>query len=194
VPTLKGSSTPNLYLALVHYPVINKHGDVIASAVTNLDVHDIARAAATYGARGFYVVTPLVDQITLIQRLISHWTNGVGAIYNPQRRRALELVRIKENLNDVMAEIRCDNGGTELPCTVVTSARSQRPVIGFETLRRMIGEGPPYLLVFGTAWGLSETLMSAADFALAPVKGPTTYNHLSVRSAVTVVLDRLLGR
>jgi hypothetical protein len=174
--------------------VINKHGDVIASAVTNLDVHDIARAAATYGVRGFYVVTPLVDQITLIQRLISHWTSGAGAIYNPQRRRALELVRIKENLNDVMAEIRCDNGGAELPRTVVTSARSQRPVIGFETLRRMIGEGPPYLLVFGTAWGLSETLMSAADFALAPVKGPTTYNHLSVRSAVTVVLDRLLGR
>jgi hypothetical protein len=191
---LKGSSTPNLYLALVHYPVINKHGDGIASAVTNLDVHDIARAAATYGVRGFYVVTPLVDQITLIQRLISHWTNGAGAIYNPQRRRALELVRIKENLNDVMAEIRCDNGGAELPRTVVTSARSQRPVIDFETLRRMIGEGPPYLLVFGTAWGLTETLMSAADFALAPVKGPTTYNHLSVRSAVTVVLDRLLGR
>jgi hypothetical protein len=191
---LKGSSTPNLYLALVHYPVINKHGDVIASAVTNLDVHDIARAAATYGVRGFYVVTPLVDQITLIQRLISHWTSGAGAVYNPQRRRALELVRIKENLNDVMADIHCDNGGAELPRTVVTSARNQRPVIGFETLRRMIGEGPPYLLVFGTAWGLSETLMSAADFALAPVKGPTTYNHLSVRSAVTVVLDRLLGR
>ena len=191
---MNGSSTPNLYLALVHYPVINKHGDVIASAVTNLDVHDIARAAATYGVRGFYVVTPLVDQITLIRRLISHWTSGAGATYNPQRRRALELVRINENLDDVMADIRGEIGSTALPRTVVTSARSQRPVIGFETLRRMIGEGPPYLLVFGTAWGLTETLISAADFALAPVKGPTTYNHLSVRSAATVVLDRLLGR
>jgi hypothetical protein len=174
--------------------VINKHGDVIASAVTNLDVHDIARAAATYGVRGFYVVTPLVDQITLIKRLISHWTNGAGAIYNPQRRHALELVRIKENLDDVIANIRGDIGSAELPRTVVTSARSQRSVIGFETLRRMICEGPPYLLVFGTAWGLSEALISAADFALAPVQGPTTYNHLSVRSAATVVLDRLLGR
>jgi len=191
---LNGSSTPNLYLALVHYPVINKHGDVIASAVTNLDVHDIARAAATYGVRGFYLVTPLVDQIALIRRLISHWTNGAGATYNPQRRRALELVRIKENLDDVIAEIRGNIGSKALPRTVVTSARNQRPVIGFETLRRMIGEGHPYLLVFGTAWGLTETLISAADFALAPVKGPTTYNHLSVRSAVTVVLDRLLGR
>ncbi|MBT8351253.1 MAG: RNA methyltransferase, partial [Deltaproteobacteria bacterium] len=38
----------NLYVALVHYPVVNKNGDVIASAVTNLDLHDIARAAKTY--------------------------------------------------------------------------------------------------------------------------------------------------
>jgi len=191
---LNGSSTPNLYLALVHYPVTNKHGDVIASAVTNLDVHDIARAAATYGVSGFYVVTPLVDQVTLLRRLISHWTSGAGATYNPQRRRALELVRIKENLDEVMADIRGNHGCKALPRTVVTSARNQRPVIGFETLRRMIGEGEPYLLVFGTAWGLAEALISAADFALTPVKGPTTYNHLSVRSAVTVVLDRLLGR
>ncbi|MGW8186451.1 MAG: RNA methyltransferase [Desulfobacterales bacterium] len=191
---MNGSSIPNLYLALVHYPVINKHGDVIASAVTNLDVHDIARAAATYGVRGFYVVTPLVDQITLIGRLISHWTNGAGATYNPQRRRALELVRIKENLDDVLADIRGNSGGKTPPRTVVTSARNQRVGIGFETLRRMIGEGHPYLLVFGTAWGLTEALISAADFALVPVKGPTSYNHLSVRSAVTVILDRLLGR
>jgi hypothetical protein len=189
---LKGSSIPNLYLALVHYPVINKHGDVIASAVTNLDVHDIARAARTYGVRGYYVVTPLADQITLVHRLIAHWTKGAGATYNPQRRRALELVRIKENLDEVIADIRGEVGSAAR--TVVTSARSQRPVIGFAALRRMIGEGPPFLLVFGTAWGLPETLISAADFALAPVRGPTTYNHLSVRSAATVVLDRLLGR
>ena len=191
---MNGSSTPNLYLALVHYPVINKHGGVIASAVTNLDVHDIARAAATYGVRGFYVVTPLLDQVTLVHRLISHWTNGAGAAYNPQRRRALELVRTKENLDDVKADIRGNIGCQALPRTVVTSARNQRPVIGFETLRQMLDEGHPYLLVFGTAWGLTEPLVSAADFALAPVQGPTTYNHLSVRSAVSVVLDRLFGR
>ncbi len=191
---MNGSSTRNLYLALIHYPVINKRGDVIASSVTNLDVHDIARAARTYGVRGYYVVTPLEDQITLVQRLISHWTTGAGAAYNPQRRTALELVRTRETLEDVIAEICAENAAGGAPRTVVTSARGGRPVIGFAALRRLIDEGRPCLIVFGTAWGLPETLMAAADFALAPIQGPGAYNHLSVRSAATVVLDRLAGR
>ncbi|MCP4687771.1 MAG: RNA methyltransferase, partial [Desulfobacterales bacterium] len=37
-------STPNLHLALLHYPVVNKNGEPVASAVTNLDLHDISRA------------------------------------------------------------------------------------------------------------------------------------------------------
>ncbi len=35
--------------------------------------------------------------------------------------------------------------------------------------------------------------MDNADFFLEPIKGPSDYNHLSVRSAVAIVLDRLLG-
>ena len=53
---------PNLYLALTHYPVVNKRGEIIASALTNLDLHDIARVARTYGVKGYYVITPLEDQ------------------------------------------------------------------------------------------------------------------------------------
>ncbi|MGB8425446.1 MAG: RNA methyltransferase [Desulfobacterales bacterium] len=174
--------------------MINKHGAVIASSVTNLDVHDIARAARTYGVRGYYVVTPLADQITLVRRLISHWTNGAGAAYNPQRRLALELVRTRETLDDVIAEIRAENTAGGAPRTVVTSARGGRPVIGFTALQHLIDDGRPCLIIFGTAWGLPETLMAAADFALPPIQGPGTYNHLSVRSAATVVLDRLAGR
>ncbi|MEI7817822.1 MAG: RNA methyltransferase, partial [Desulfuromonadales bacterium] len=33
----------NLAIALVHYPVYNKHHEVVTSALTNLDQHDIAR-------------------------------------------------------------------------------------------------------------------------------------------------------
>ena len=40
---------PRLYLALVHYPVVNRRGEVIVSALINLDLHDIARAAKTFG-------------------------------------------------------------------------------------------------------------------------------------------------
>lgn len=190
---MKGSSGPNLHLALVHYPVTNKNGDVIASAVTNLDLHDIARAARTYGVKSFYVVTPLEDQITLVNQLIAHWMSGAGAIYNPKRRQALELIRIKKDLEAVISDIRALPGSIGAPRTVVTSAAAQRGVVSFSGLRRMLHDGFPYLLVFGTAWGLSETLISSADFALEPIQGTTRYNHLSVRSAAAIVLDRLLG-
>lgn len=41
-----------LYCALVHHPVRDRGGNAVTTAVTNLDVHDIARTARTYGLRG----------------------------------------------------------------------------------------------------------------------------------------------
>ena len=46
-----------VYLALVHYPVYNKRMDVVATAVTNLDVHDIARSSCTYGIAHLFTQT-----------------------------------------------------------------------------------------------------------------------------------------
>ena len=96
VPRLKKSSKPDIYLALLHYPVVNKRGKVIASAVTNLDLHDMARSARTYGVNAFYVVTPLDDQKALAAKLVDHWVNGGGARYNPKRCEALQLIHIRE--------------------------------------------------------------------------------------------------
>ena len=48
-----------LAIALVHHPVLDKNGQIVTTAVTNMDIHDIARSAATYGVRRFYVVTPV---------------------------------------------------------------------------------------------------------------------------------------
>nr|WP_246804284.1 RNA methyltransferase [Desulfosarcina cetonica] len=87
-----------LYVALIHYPVIDKNGQIIASAVTNLDLHDIARACRTYGVAGYYIVTPLEDQIRLVKRILDHWTTGAGARYNPKRHQALELIRVERRL------------------------------------------------------------------------------------------------
>ena len=169
---------PRIYVALIHYPVINKNADIIASAVTNLDLHDISRAAKTYGVKRFYVVTPLTDQITLARRIISHWTNGAGAAYNPARRNALELIRIKESLADVAGHIF----GLESthPKTVATCARKHSAAISYAELRTLIKDEKPYLLVFGTAWGLAEETIHHADHVLEPVAGDTAYNHLSV--------------
>jgi hypothetical protein len=182
---------PNLYLALTHYPVINKRGDIIASALTNLDIHDISRAAKTYGVKSFYLVTPLSDQKLLAKKIIAHWTGGAGAVYNPDRRSALELIKVKASIIDVVEDIK----GIEnsYPKTVATSARRYPSSIGYAEFRDILESGIPHLLIFGTAWGLAESLISEANFVLEPVTGPTGYNHLSVRSAAAIILDRLLG-
>jgi len=184
-------SMPNLYVALTHYPVVNKNGDIITSAVTNLDLHDISRAAKTYGVKSFYVVTPLKDQQVLAQRIIAHWTAGTGAAYNPARRRALETIKVVDSISDVVEDIR--HFEDRYPKTAVTCARRYPSSIGYEKFRSILKTAMPHLLVFGTAWGLAEAFISEADYILDPIMGSTDYNHLSVRTAAGIILDRLLG-
>lgn len=182
---------PNLYLALAHYPVVDKRGDIIASAVTNLDLHDISRAVKTYGVKSFYVITPLYDQQRLALEIISHWTKGNGAAYNPARRSALELIKVKGSIADAAEDIK--NIENEYPKTIVTSARRYPSSIGYDRFRLILESGNPHLLVLGTAWGLAESFVAEADFILNPIVGSTDYNHLSVRSAASIILDRLFG-
>ena len=179
-------------MALVHYPVVNKHGEIIASAVTNLDLHDISRSAKTYGVRAFYVVTPLADQKELVEKIAAHWLKGIGGTYNPKRKEALKLIVVKNTLDEVLDHIRKDAG--DAPKTIVTSAHQNPRNISFKRFSEMLQDGNPYLLILGTGWGLSESLIAEADYVLNPVLGNTGYNHLSVRSAAAVMLDRVLGR
>jgi hypothetical protein len=54
-------------------------------------------------------------------------------------------------------------------------------------------ERKPILLLLGTGWGLTETVLAQADHVLEPIMGRTDYNHLSVRSAAAIIFDRFLG-
>jgi len=175
----------------MHYPVVNKTGETIASAVTNLDLHDISRAAKTYGIKRLYVVTPLTDQQQLVQRIVAHWMDGAGSRYNPKRREAMALVRMAGTWEEVIERIASKGEGR--PKTIITSAKGCERMIGFGRMRSLLQNGTPHVLVFGTAWGLAESFRAQADYILAPVKGPTEYNHLSVRSAAAIILDRLVG-
>jgi hypothetical protein len=65
--------------------------------------------------------------------------------------------------------------------------------LSFRRLRELLVDAVPIVLAFGTAWGLSDSFMADADFILDPLIGAGTYNHLSVRSAVSIILDRALG-
>jgi len=188
---LKSSSAAKVAVALVHHPVVDKNGETIAAAVTALDLHDIARASKTFGVNAFYVVTPLEDQQVLIQQIIGHWVTGAGAEYNPDRQAALALIRLKPSLQDVLAEMEAAGEGR--PRVVVTSARIEKSDLNYAQLGQMAHSDRPVLLVFGTAWGLAPEVMAGADFRLAPIAGRGAYNHLAVRSAVAIILDRVLG-
>jgi len=178
-------------VALIHYPVINKNGSVIASAITNLDLHDIARAAKTFGAKAFYVVTPLDDQRALASRIVGYWVKGAGAAYNPKRCEALDLITVKQSLDAVVEDIH--QACNTVPCLVATCARRGRQNLTFAGFRERLLSGRPHLLLFGTAWGLSNELLTGANLVLDPIAGCSDYNHLSVRSAAAIVLDRLMG-
>ncbi len=180
----------NFYLALVHYPVVNKTGDIIASAVTNLDLHDMARAGKTYGIKKFYVITPLKDQKELVEKIVLHWTEGVGGERNPDRREALDIIKVCDTFQDVIDDVKMVENS--VPKVVVTSARESERSISFSGFRGIIKDSS-YVLTFGTAWGLSEEFINESDYILEPVKGNSDYNHLSVRSATSIILDRVLG-
>jgi len=180
-----------LDIALIHYPVINKTGETIGSAVTNLDLHDIARAARTFGVDHYYIVTPYTDQHTLVQEILDHWQTGYGSTYNPARKTALDRVKIAGSLAAVITLVTEQRG--QKPLLLTTSARAQKNSISYRETRRRIATGEPMLLLFGTAHGLAPELSETADYTLPPIESTTGYNHLSVRSAVSIILDRLLG-
>lgn len=181
-----------VYIALLHYPMYNKRMDVVTTSVTNLDLHDIARAARTYNVDGFYVVHPSASQQELINDILSYWQEGYGGSYNPDRREAFARLHREESLDQAIAAITRETG--QKPVTVATDARPYPNSISYRRLKEEIfaGEGV-YLLLFGTGWGMERSLVERCDYILEPVEADSDYNHLSVRSAVSIIMDRLLG-
>lgn len=184
-----GETTLNI--VLVHHPVVNKRAEIIGSAVTNLDIHDIARTSRTYGVSEYFIATPYEDQQNLVQELLTHWKTGHGSTYNPARKEALDRVHVVASLQSVIALLTEKYG--KRPLLVTTSALLRETTIGYKELTEMIKNREPILLVFGTAHGLAPEIIAISDTTLPPIKGGTDYNHLSVRSAVSIILDRLLG-
>jgi len=190
--TVESAAQAAVYLALLHYPVYDKNGQVVTTAVTNMDIHDISRAGRTYGVRGFFVVTPVKALQKLALKIIDHWEVGYGSQYNTTRKEALALARICDTLDDAMIAIEQETGA--MPVIVATSARSTGSRSSFAALQDMLNKQTrPFLVVFGTGWGLTETILSQADYILEAIEGDAEFNHLSVRSAAAIVLDRLLG-
>ncbi|MBO7667009.1 MAG: tRNA (guanosine(37)-N1)-methyltransferase TrmD, partial [Firmicutes bacterium] len=127
-----------LYAALIHWPVYDKKRHVINTSLTNLDLHDISRAAATYALAGFYLVQPLAGQRELIDSLIDHWRSGFGHKYNPDRETALSLARCVPYLEDAIADITERDGVP--PRLIATGAGLERDLTGYGELRRTMAQ------------------------------------------------------
>ena len=191
----------SLFLCLLHHPVLDKAGKTATVSLTNLDIHDMCRVSRTYELGGVLLATPLDDQRELGQRLLDHWTEGAGGRANPDRAQALRLGRMVTGLDEAVSWVTGETGLA--PKIVATCARTgYRPARGRK--ERMIAFTPPalvrgwlketpVLLVLGTSHGLAPEILERADAIVTPVRGFSAYNHLPVRSAAAILVDRLLG-
>jgi hypothetical protein len=184
---------PRLAIALVHYPIFDRLKKVVATNITNFDIHDIARAATVYGAERYYIIHPAREQQAFVHRILDHWSTGQGASFNPKRRAALKCVSTADSI-----EAAIQDWGVPDCLRVATHARSFDGVQNytFPELRTALHiEKKPCLLIFGTGFGLTDDFMKSCTGVLEGIRGapPEDYRHLSVRSAVSICLDRVMG-
>ncbi len=180
-------------IVLMHADVMMRDGSPGCTSVTNLDVHDLARLSRTYGLHACFLVTPVTSQQEHAGRIIEHWTSGHGADYNPDRKEAIRTIRVSESLSSVRQNLSEDYDNP--PALIGTAARIiANKVIDYgDVCDRMLSADRPIALVFGTGWGLHENAVRMCDAFLKPIDGIDEYNHLSVRSAVAITIDRLIS-
>lgn len=192
----------NTFIALVHHPVMNRSGNVVTSSVTSLDLHDLARAGRTYGVSGTFVVHPFPAQRRFVSQVVGHFVDGPGRGLHPERGETLEQqIEVVGDLDSAVAVVESRTG--DRPLLVGTSAkygendhRNAPKMIGFRALGKRLREGgEPGIILFGTSWGLAPEVMERIDLRLPPIRGEmdTGYNHLSVRAAAAIILDRIFG-
>ena len=183
----------NLYIGLLHFPMRNRRGEIVATAMTSMDVHDIARTARTYGVVRYFVITPLASQQQIAWRIRGFWTEREQAMEGSRRGEALELVMVATSLEETVSWIEEAEG--DCPILIATSARPQQAqCISYAQLKDVVhNEKRPAYIVFGTGWGMADELIEACDCVLPPIEERADFNHLSVRAAAAIVLDRVVG-
>ena len=182
-----------IYIGLVHYPVKDREQNVVTTAVTNLDVHDLSRSSRSFGLTGYFVITPIEVQRDLVGKILEHWVNGSGKKRIPERSAALSICTPIESIDAAIAAIEARH--KQKPVVAITAAKLPggiAPRAYNEVRARMRASTQPWLILFGTGHGLAAEVLERGDVALPPIR-PGVYNHLSVRAAGAITLDRLFG-
>lgn len=176
-----------LAVALVHHPVLNRHQEVVATAVTNLDLHDIARTCRTFGVGRFYVITPVKEQQKIVGQIIQHWVSGYGSAHNPDRCSAFQLV---ETVDDLESARKLWSKEHSQPARLVITSAKESAGLNGQDCRLLLVENP-LLLVLGTGSGLAPEITDQSCEAFQSILGIAEYNHLPVRAAAAIILDRI---
>lgn len=180
-----------LACALIHYPVLARDGQIVTSAITNIDLHDISRSALSFGLTSMFVIHPVEAQRLLATRIRNHWVDGSGGKRIPDRKPALEILRIVSSLDEATEALGPD---TEIWTTSARTISGETTCLP-DARKKLQEEGPPVLLCLGTGWGLDGSVHDQASVHLDPIQSPREdgYNHLSVRAAAAILFDRLRG-
>ncbi len=172
---------------------MDKDGRIIVTSFTTMDLHDIARPARAYEINRYYIVQPIDAQRIVIKRQINYWLSEEGRQANPTRYEIVKLVRLAYTLDEVIEDIEKERGSR--PVLVGTDARTYPNTVKYSELAREIEKRDrDWLILFGTGYGIPPDLMNTFDYILEPVYGAGDWNHLSVRNAVAIILDRLFSR
>ena len=202
------------HLALVHHPCVDRTGKVVTTSLTNFDIHDLARSTMTYGLAAYHIVTPVTVHREKAAHIASLWLEDEASRAEDTREEgprtqrrappasgsragALALVRTADSVETVLAELTAEYG--RAPLVVGTSARPESfPAAPRRSPSELLAEATlepsPLLILLGTGWGLADELIPSVSRVLAPIEGASDWNHLSVRSAGAILLDRLFGR
>ncbi len=184
---------PRHYLAVMHTQIVLKGGTVGESSIASLDIHDVARSCATYGIENFFIVSPLKDQRSILDTFLGFWRSQEGMEYNQSRFKSMQIVEPVSSLDAVIEAIRTKEG--KEPLLIATSAKRHEnvPSIDYHSQSMVWDHDRPVLFIFGTGQGLADVVLNRCDYLLLPLYGLSDYNHLSVRAAVSIILDRWVG-
>jgi hypothetical protein len=186
-------SNRRIWAALVHHPVLDRQGGVVTTSVTNMDIHDLARTGRTFDLAAVIIATPIDIHREMVMKVVSHWQDPDTWKRTPSRKEALELIRVAPDIGEAAGMIEKETG--RKPGIVGTTARIVEGAVSFDDLRSRIRSDPdrPWLIIFGTGWGLAPAALEQCGSILKPIEGAGGYSHLSVRSAAAIILDRLLS-
>lgn len=186
---------PQHFVALMHSGIALKDGRVGTTSVTSIDVHDIARSAATYNIKDYFIVTPLVDQQKIVKTILDFWQEKeTGIEYNKHRHEAISRVHVTETLAEVIEKIEKKIG--QRPIIIGTSARFEHgasKMISYHDQAKIWTQNRPVLILLGTGHGMGQELIDLCDYFFPPLHGLSNFNHLSVRSAAAIIFDKWLG-